>query len=138
VFPFSLIASVLGFFGRTDHLVASAPLRGLIESELPYQRLEHARLPCHVVATDALDGTEVVLSSGVAATALLASAAIPGGFPPVMLDGRRLVDGGVTNNTPISTAVRMGAKRLIVLPTGISCALPAPPRGALALALHAL
>jgi NTE family protein len=138
VFPFSPIASVLGFFGRTDHLIAPTPLRSLIESELPYQRLEDARLPCHVVATDALEGTDVVLSSGLAATALLASAAIPGIFPPVMLDGRFLLDGGVANNTPISTAIEMGATRVIVFPTGISCALPAPPRGAMALAMHAL
>ena len=110
----------------------------MIESELPYQRLEDARLPCYVVATDALEGTDVVLSSGPAATALLASAAIPAIFPPVMLNGRFLLDGGVANNTPISTAVKMGAVRVIVFPTGISCALPAPPRGAMALALHAL
>ena len=138
VFPFSPIASVLGFLGKTDHLIAPAPLRKLIESELPYQRLENARLPCHVVATDALEGTEVVLSSGPAATALLASAAIPAVFPPVTFDGRFLLDGGVANNTPISTAIKMGATRVIVLPTGISCALQAPPRGAMALAMHAL
>jgi NTE family protein len=138
VFPFSPIAGILGFFGKTDHLVSSAPLRSLIESELPYQRLEDAALPCHVVATDALEGGEIVLSSGPAAIALLASAAIPAVFPPVPLDGRFLLDGGVSNNTPISIAVAMGATRVIVLPTGISCALQAPPRGAMALALHAL
>jgi NTE family protein len=138
VFPFSPIASMLGFFGKTDHLVAPAPLRSLIESELPYQRQEDAPLPCYVVATDALEGTEVVLSSGPAAAALLASAAIPGVFPPVLLDGRFLLDGGVSNNTPISIAVEMGATRVIVLPTGISCSLQAPPSSAMALALHAL
>jgi NTE family protein len=129
---------MLGFFGKTDHLVSPTPLRSLIESELPYQRLEDARLPCYVVATDALEGTDVMLSSGSAATALLASAAIPGIFPPVKLNGRFLLDGGVANNTPISTAIKLGATRLIVLPTGISCALQVPPRGALAFALHAL
>jgi NTE family protein len=138
VFPFSPIASRLGFFGKTDHLVSPAPLRSLIESELPYQRLEDARIPCYVVATDALEGTEVVLSSGPAATALLASAAIPAIFPPVTLGERYLLDGGVSNNTPLSTALRTGAARVIVLPTGISCALQEPPRGAMALALHAL
>jgi len=127
VFPFSPIASMLGFFGKTDHLVAPGPLRSLIESELPYERLEDAPLPCYVVATDALEGTEVVLSSGPAAAALLASAAIPAVFPPVLLDGRFLLDGGVSNNTPISIAVEMGATRVIVLPTGISCSLQAPP-----------
>jgi predicted acylesterase/phospholipase RssA/CDGSH-type Zn-finger protein/ferredoxin/uncharacterized Fe-S cluster protein YjdI len=138
VFPFSPVACVRGFFGIADHLVAPAPLRYLIESELPYQSLENARLPCYVLATDALEGGEVVLSSGPAATALLASAAIPAVFPPVLIDGRFLLDGGVSNNTPISIAVEMGATRVIVLPTGISCALQAPPRGAMALAMHAL
>jgi NTE family protein len=138
VFPFSPMASVLGFFGKADHLVAAAPLRSLIESELPYQRLEEARLPCYVVATDALEGTDVVLSSGPAATALLASAAIPAVFPPVMIEGRFLLDGGVANNTPISIAVKLGATRVIVLPTGTSCALQALPRGTIGLALHAL
>ena len=99
---------MLGFFGKTDHLVAPAPLRSLIESELPYQRLEDARLPCYVVATDALEGNEVVLSTGPAATALLASAAVPAVFPPVLIDGRFLLDGGVANNTPVSIAVELG------------------------------
>jgi len=138
IFPFSPLASMLGLFGKTDHLVTSGPLRSLLESELPYQRLEDAPLPCYVVATDALEGTEVVLSSGVAVTALLASAAVPAVFPPVRLDGRFLLDGGVSSNTPVSIAVELGATRVIVLPTGISCALQAPPRGAMAVALHAL
>ena len=138
VFPLSPLASVLGFFGKADHFVAPAPLRALIESALPLKRLEEAPLPCHVVATDALEGTEVVLSSGPVATALLASAAIPAVFPPVKVAKRFLLDGGVANYTPISTAVKMGATRVIVFPTGISCTLAKPPRGALALALHAL
>jgi len=138
VFPFSPVASVLGLFGKANYLVASKPLRSLIQAELPYRRLEESRLPCHVVATDALEGAEVVLSSGPAAISLLASAAIPGVFPPVRLNGRFLVDGGVSNNTPISIAVAMGATRVIVLPTGVSCSLRAPPRGVVALALHAL
>jgi NTE family protein len=113
-------------------------LRSLIESALPYQRLEEAKIPCHIVATDVLKGTEILLSSGRVALASLASAAIPGVFPTVLISDRYLMDGGVANNTPISTAFGLGAKRVIVLPTGMSCALEAPPRGAIALALHAL
>jgi CDGSH-type Zn-finger protein len=65
--------------------------------------------------------------SGMTATALLAGAAVPAVFPPVLLDGRFLLDGGVSNNKPISIAVELGATRVIVLPTGISCSLQAPP-----------
>jgi NTE family protein len=138
IFPLSAVSSILGLFGKRDHLVTPAPLRSLIESALPYQRLEEARIPCHIVATDVLEGTETVLSSGPVALALLASAAIPGVFPTVPINGRYLMDGGVANNTPISTAFGLGATRVIVLPTGMSCALEAPPHGAVALALHAL
>jgi len=59
-------------------------------------------------------------------------------LPPVVWDGRELMDGGVANNTPISQAVALGASEIYVLPTGNACALAAPPRGALAMALHAL
>ena len=138
IFPFSPLNSLLAILGRRDHLVTSALLRSLVESELQCHRLEDARIPCYVVATDVLDGREVAIAAGPIATALLASAAIPAVFPPVPLDGRHLMDGAVTNNTPISTALKLGATRVIVLPTGMSCALERPPRGAIALALHAL
>jgi NTE family protein len=138
IFPLSATSSILAALGRRDHLVTPAPLRALIESELPGQRLEDARIPCYVVATDVLSGEEIALASGPVAPALLASAAIPAVFPVVSIDGRHLMDGGVANNTPISTAVDLGATRVVVLPTGMSCALDGPPRGAVALALHAL
>ncbi len=138
VFPFSAASGILALFGKRDHLVTPALLRALIESELPGQRLEDARVPCYVVATDVLTGGEIALASGPVVTALLASAAIPAVFPVVSMDGRHLMDGGVANNTPISTAVDLGATRVVVLPTGMSCALTQPPRGAVAVALHAL
>lgn len=138
VFPLSPLQGLLGFVGRRNGLVDPAPLRVLLERELPYARLEEARVPCRVVATDVLDGSEVVLSTGPAVEALLASAAIPGVFPPAELDGRHLIDGGISSNTPLSTAVALGAKRIIVLPTGYACALSEPPHGAVAMALHAL
>jgi len=69
---------------------------------------------------------------------LLANNDIPAVFPVVSTDGRHLMDGGRANKTPISTAVDLGASRVVVLPTGMSCALEGPPRGVVALALHAL
>lgn len=138
VFPFSFINGLLALLGRRDHLVAPTFLESLVESELPCRTLEAARIPCHVVATNVLTGTEVTLAAGPITAALLASAAIPAVFPSVEIDGRYLMDGGVANNTPISTAIGLGATRIIVLPTGTSCALRKPPRGAIAFALHAL
>lgn len=46
---------------------------------------------------------------------LLASAAIPLAFPPRRLEGAYHVDGGVRLNTPITPALRGGARRLVVI-----------------------
>lgn len=138
VFPVSPLGAMLRFLTGRGALVPQTALRRLLERHLPLGRLEDAALPRYVVATDLLDGSEVRLSAGPAVDALLASTAIPGIFAPVRHAGRYLVDGGVTNNTPIATAVALGASRVIVLPTGIACALDTPPRGMVAVALHAL
>ncbi|WP_430390790.1 patatin-like phospholipase family protein [Dyella sp. 20L07] len=137
VFPLNW-CSMLGVLRRRDYLVDPTGLRALLERHLAYRRLEDAAMPVHIVASDMLRGDEVLISAGPVVEAVLASAAIPGVFPPVKIAGRLLVDGGVTNNTPISTAVRLGATRIIVLPTGFACALSEVPSGAIARAMHAL
>ena len=78
------------------------------------------------------------MSRGDAVDAITASAAIPGAFPPVTIDGRPLVDGAVANNVPIAHAVDHGATKIYVLPTGYACALTHAPRSALGVALQAL
>ncbi len=123
---------------RRGFAVDPCGLRRLVERHLPYQAIEKAALPLHLVATDLLSGSTVRLSSGPVAEAVLASCAIPALFPPVCIGQTHLIDGAVANNTPISVAVELGAKRVIVLPTGFACSLSAAPRGALASALHAL
>jgi len=137
VFPFTW-SSVIGLFTRRDYLLNSHGLRALIEQRLPYRNLEDAVISVHVVATDVLDGGTVKLSTGPAADAVLASCSIPAAFPPVRIGERQLMDGGVASNTPISVAVELGARRLIVLPTGFACTLESPPRGAIANALHGI
>jgi len=131
--------SMLGMItGNRGHLVESLGLKRLLNRHFGESRVEDASIPLHVVATDMHTGEEVVLSSGNIVSAVLASAAIPGVFPPVEMDGRKLIDGGVANNTPVSTAVRMGATRIIVLPAGFACAERRPPRGAMEHAFNAL
>lgn len=137
IFPLSA-GSLARFVWRRDFLVSADPLRRLIEKNLPYRTFEETRIPLHVVATDFLSGQTVVLSNGEAVPAILASCAIPAAFAPVMIANRPLADGGIASNTPVRIAVAKGAKRLIVLPTGFSCALAEPPPGAIASALHAL
>lgn len=138
VFPFSPVRHVLALAGARPSLCSPEPLTRLVERHIDFGDLEDAAIPVHVVATDVLSGRDVLLSSGRASTAVLASAAIPAVFPAVDVDGRVLFDGGVANNAPISHAVALGADRVIVLPTGYACALPHPPTSALGAAVHAL
>ena len=100
--------------------------------------LDEARIPLHLVTTDLLSGRTVLISAGSLVTGVLASAAIPGVFPPVVIGGRHLIDGGVAHHTGVHQAVALGATSIYVLPTGTPCALPAPPTSAVGTALHAL
>jgi NTE family protein len=138
VFPFAPHHHMLALAGARPSLCSADGLRRLIGEHLIFTDLADAVIPIHVVATDVLSGVEVVLSEGSPTPAVLASAAIPAVFPTVRIDGRHLFDGGVADNTPISQAVALGADRVVVLPAGVACALPTPPRSALATAVHAL
>jgi NTE family protein len=138
VFPLNPLTGFLGFFGASDHLVSDHGLRKLVADHLELGALEDSRIPLHVIATDLLSGRELRLSRGNALEAVMASAAIPGVFPAVEWKGRRLIDGGVANNTPIIDAIELGADRIYVLPTGNACDLPEAPGGAVAMLLHAM
>ncbi len=136
-FPLSVSRAVLGLTGRRRGLVDPQNLRTLIEDHATITRIEDASTELHMVATDLLSGSEQLLSSGDVVSAVLASAAIPGIYPPVRRDNKVLVDGGVSNNTPISQATRLGATQIFVLPTGTACPLRRAPRSPLAVLMHA-
>ena len=92
VFPLEPLTGLLGFLGARRNLVPGAGLRRLITRHVMHERLEDLPIPLHVVACDVLSGDEVLLSKGPLAEAVLASAAIPGVFPPVEWEGRLLID----------------------------------------------
>jgi NTE family protein len=137
VFPFNPLTALLGVTGR-NFVVRNGPLRRLIAGQLEFDQLEDAPIPLHLVAVDLFSGRERRLSHGPALDAILASAAIPGVFPPVDWEDTELIDGGVANNTPISHAVELGCDTIYVLPTATSCPLPNEPHSALAMAVHAM
>ena len=138
VFPFRPLRMGAAALGRAPSLCDDGALRKLIGHHLPFERLEEASIPVHVIATDVRSGGEVVLTEGNAVDAVMASAAIPAVFPAVHIDGRDLIDGGVADNASVSQAVACGADRIYVLPTGYACALDEPPGTALSSALQAL
>lgn len=134
VFPTPPLRALRGGRG----LVAPDNLARLLRTHLPYRNLEEAPVPVTVVAVDVCTSADVPLSQGPAVEAVLASAAIPGVFPPVAIGGRHFMDGGVVDNAPISHAVALGATTVWVLPAGYACSLVEPPGSALAMALQGL
>ncbi len=136
IFPINL-SSIVGLFRHPGNLVDPSGLRRIIESHLPIRKIEDAKIPLYVMASD-VQGLAVSLLSGSALEAILASTAIPGIFPPVEINGEALMDGAVAANTPMRLAAKLGASRIIVLPTGYACALNEPPRSAVGKALHAI
>jgi NTE family protein len=138
VFPIRPALGFLGFVGQRDHLCPAGPVLSLLQRQYGKQRLEDSAVPAHVIAADLASGKEVCISTGNSAQAVLASASLPGIFPPVNIDGRFLIDGGVINNAPISHAVRLGATTVYVLTCGHACALAKPPKGALGVLLQSV
>ena len=83
---------------------------------------DHLGVPFRAVAADIETGEAVVLGKGELVSAIRASMSIPGVFAPVEIDGKMLVDGGVSNNLPVDTARRMGANVIIAVDIGTALA----------------
>lgn len=119
VFPRGVVASALAARTSRPWLFDPAPLAALLSGHLPATTVEELALPFTAVATDLDTGSRVDLDSGDLLSALLASAAVPGAFPWVERDGRRLVDGGLVANVPVRQAVDRGARSVVVLDCGL-------------------
>ena len=76
-------------------------------------KFEHLPIPLSVITVDLNRREEVILRSGFVAPALIASMAVPGLYPPLRLDGRTLVDGGLLNPVPVRAVAEAGADVVI-------------------------
>jgi NTE family protein len=137
VFRFELSRVIAGFLGVRDHLVTTKRLEVVIHEWLGIERIEEATLPFAAVATDALTGDIVVMSRGEVASALLASTAIPGIFPPVWREGRWLVDGSLSAGCPAAEALELGAD-IVYAFTTTTAPRRRPPRGVVAAAMNSV
>jgi NTE family protein len=96
-------------------LSANAKLEELIVSIIGRPTFDELEIPLAVVATDLESRQEVILGEGDVVTALLASAAFPVLLPPVEIEGRVLVDGGLVNNVPFDVIRARGATSVVAV-----------------------
>jgi NTE family protein len=137
IFPIDMRQVVRAVVGLSAAVSSAQRLGRLVSTHAGVENIEETAVPLHLLATDLLSGTTAVISDGQLASGVLASAAIPGVFPPVERDGRLLVDGVVSGHSGVAQAIARGATAIYVLPTGTACALPRPPRSAIGVGLHA-
>jgi NTE family protein len=99
-------------------LVSHAPFEHWLREQLPVSRFDELAVPFECVAASIERAAERWFRTGPLVPALLASASIPGLFPPVEIDGEHFYDGGLVNSVPISRAIELGATTLYVLQVG--------------------
>ena len=100
------------------HLHPSGPLRELLTTHLPVERIEDLQVPFQCVAAAVERAAEHWFSTGSLVDAVLASAAVPGLLAPVRIGDEHYLDGGLVNSIPVSRAVELGATTVWVLQVG--------------------
>tara|TARA_R110001592_G_scaffold324870_3_gene604648 strand:- start:52126 stop:53022 length:897 start_codon:yes stop_codon:yes gene_type:complete len=102
-------SSLIGFKLQKKGIFSTKSIKEMVERDLGKVYIEQARIPLAICATDISTGEQVTLREGKLADAVCASMAVPGIFIPVEIHGKTLVDGGITENVPISALEKMGA-----------------------------
>lgn len=80
----------------------------MLQRVFGHRRVEELERPWFAVSADLLTGEEVVHTRGPVAVGVGISMCLPGLVPPVAVDGRLLVDGGVLNNLPVDIMAATG------------------------------
>jgi NTE family protein len=98
---------------RPLSLFDTTPMEEYIRKNIGDCEFKDLQIPFSAIACDIVTGERVILNNGPLAPAARASAAIPGLFSPVEIDGRLLVDGGTVDNFPALQVKAMGADYVI-------------------------
>lgn len=121
IFPGGLLSQALCLIQTRLNLFRQDRLGDLICRTLTARRFQDLMLPFGVLATELLANRGCLFRQGPLHPALLASSAIPGIYPPQIIDGVVYVDGGLTANVPLAAAEEMGAGAIVVLDAGNTC-----------------
>jgi NTE family protein len=119
IFSLNPFRVVRNFLRLRSCLFDSRRLQGLLQTHLPDDDFAALRVPFYATATNLTQGVKAVFHEGHLYQAILASAAIPGLFCPVEIDGQLYVDGGVVAGLDLETAVQLGARNILAVDLSI-------------------
>lgn len=100
---------------RRKYIDDGEGIKKIIKELVDDKTFSDTKIPFATVAADLVKGEKVILNQGKLFDALLASSSIPGMFPPVILDKKILVDGGIVDVVPIEVAQSLGANFVIAV-----------------------
>jgi NTE family protein len=80
-----------------------------------YRSFDDLPTPFRCVATNLINGEQVVFKQGSLPIALRATMSLPGVFSPLKVDNMVLADGGMLNNLPVDVVKAMGADLIIAV-----------------------
>ncbi|NOY58086.1 MAG: patatin [Calditrichaeota bacterium] len=118
---------VISIASRKQAAVGIERLYGAINFLLENDFVENTKIPFAAVATDLIEGKEVILNKGSLRDAVAASATLPGFLPPIDIYSRKLIDGAATSPVPIRAA-RQLAKNDKVVAVDVSQKLAQDPK----------
>lgn len=98
-------------------LLDNKNLKAYFQKNFENKNLEDFKIPLQISTTDLIEGKEYIIKEGPLVTALLATTAFPGMYPPIKINDKLLVDGGVLNNTPTDILKRLGSDFIITMNT---------------------
>jgi predicted acylesterase/phospholipase RssA len=110
-------AAVSAVSGRPSLYGAEGPL-GVARRYMEKHFFEELRTPLHILATNLTTGQPMLFSAGRLLPAVLASSAVPGIFPPMVLSGQVYVDGGLLEWDACAQALRLGAQKIYLFGCG--------------------
>jgi NTE family protein len=92
----------------------TSPLKATLEKYVDFDYLNRGEMRISVCAVDIDNGKSAVFDSAkqtIGAEHIMASGALPPGFPPIEIDGRAYWDGGVYSNSPLEVFLESDEKR---------------------------
>ena len=99
-------------------LVGGKRLRHAMDFLIPDGRIEDTKIPFYPIASNLLNGEQVIFREGDLRSIVGASASIPGFLPPYKVNGYLLVDGSVVCPIPVVPARDLGADIVIAIDVG--------------------
>jgi NTE family protein len=119
---FSEVLKLTDFTVSNKGLLKGDKVIAKMKEIIPDRNIEELNIPYCAIATDIVNGTEKVFTSGKLYDAIRASISIPTVFKPVNIDDHFYVDGGVLNPIPINRVVRK--RNDIIVAVNVNAAIP--------------